>query len=178
MRHAAPGPRLVTPSADGVTVAVGARHCLRFTNEGVTYGFASAPEFEPWSKVLDLQVIFPAARNPAWTVLQTILEVLTPVNMRSNQTRLELTTLANGTRFFELGYPDDFGAVAPQGQALAVEAAIDRLAQRDQLRRLGELDFMQAILEGLPALAPPLAQVITWRVNRHVDSVLAREQGR
>lgn len=178
MRHTASGLSLVTPSADGVTVAVGAGHCLRFTDEGVMYGFASAPVFEPWSKVLDLQVIFPAARARSWGVFQAVLDALAPVNMRFNPTRLELETLANGRRFFELGYPDDFGAFVPQGQALAVEAAIDRLSQRDQLRRLGEPDFMEAILDGLPAMPALLASMITWRVNRHVDSVLAREQGR
>lgn len=154
MGHEAPVLRLVAPSADGITVAVGAGHCLRFTNEGVVYGFSSDPEFEPWSKVLDLHVIFPAARTPAWTVLKTILEVLTPVNMRSTQTHLELETLANGWRSFELGYPEAFGAFAPQGQALAVEAAIDRLSERGLLRRLGDPDFVQAVVRGLPTLSP------------------------
>lgn len=65
MRHPAPGRSLLRPSEGGVTVAIGAGHCLRLT----------------------------------------ILEVLAPVNLRSNQTRLELQTRTNGTRFFELGYP-------------------------------------------------------------------------
>jgi hypothetical protein len=178
MSHATPDLRLVTPAAHGVTIAVGAEQCLKFTNEGVIYGVNGAPDLEPWSKVSDLRVVFPAVRSRSWTVLQTILEVLAPVTMRSNQTRLELETFANGWRFYDLGYPDAFGASAPQRQALAVEAVIDRLAERGQLRRLGDPDFMRAMLEGLPVLAPPLAPVMTWKVNRHVDSVLAREHDR
>ena len=97
---------------------------------------------------------FSAVRTRSWAILQTILEVLAPANMRSNQTRLELQTFDRGWAFFDLGYPDEFGVLAPQGQALSVEAAIDRLSQRGQLRRLGEPDFVKAMMEGLPSLSP------------------------
>lgn len=164
--------RLLEVSRDAVSVAVGPDHCLKFTGEGVVYGYLGSPNFAVWARVSDLRLLFPAARTRSWSVVQTILETLAPVDLRSNQTRVYVETFDRGREILELGYPHRFGATVPLREAISVEAAVDQLSHQGQLRRLGEPDFVTAMMQRLPTVSPVLASVTTWRVNRLVDSLL------
>lgn len=166
---------LLTVHAQNVAVAVGPGHVLQFSPDGVTYGSAHDPAFDPWDSIFDLRVIFPGMRSRLWAATATLLELLTPAVIRSNEVILELQTVEHASLTVELGYPDAFGALGRQSAAISVEAAINRLSHHLQLRRLGDPEFMHACLDGLHLANSLLAPLTVRRVNLYVDRLLATE---
>lgn len=139
--------------------------------EGLHVRGRMGAETVSWADITDLRVIGPVFDGRWWSGVQAILEVVTPVNLRSRQTRIEYETARDGWHYLEL--PSTPRRRFSYRNLDAFEAMLETLQEQRALRLLVDSTVMPRLLATLPRHTSWITPLTHSRVRRAVLRLIA-----
>ena len=115
---------------------------------GLHLGGRRGVEQTRWEDLVGLRILGPRFSGRWWSIVQVVMELVAPVQLRSVQTRVEYETLRHGWRYAEV-VPVNRSRFAYR-HLDAVEALVEALDDHDRLALLGDAPFMREALTVLP----------------------------
>lgn len=138
---------------------------------GLHLGGRRGVEVTAWGEIVGLRIVGPRFSGRWWAVLQGVVELVAPVQLRSRRTRVDYETARHGWRFAEVSSVNRhrFG----YRHLDAFETLVDTLGEEGQLQLLAEDGFMGGALAALPRHTSWITPLTHRRVRAAVRRLLA-----